>query len=131
VTAKNVALRLLGVKSRTVLELRKKLLERGFPEEEVEAALSFCRECGYLNDEEELRRRQASLKRRGYGPRYITAKLKMQGLHSAPISREEQLAAISSLLQKPAWQRKAKPNLIAALQRRGFDYELILSVLEH
>lgn len=129
-TAKNAALRLLGVKSRTVLELRKKLLERGFSEEEVEAALSFCREYGYLNDEEESRRRQASLKRRGYGPRYIAAKLKMQGLYSSTMSRDEQLAAITQLLEKPAWQKKKKPNLIAALQRRGFDYELILSMLQ-
>lgn len=128
-TAKNVALRLLGIKSRTVLELKKKLTERGFPEEEVEATLRFCHDYGYLNDQEVGERRLKSLKRKGYGPRYIAAKMKMQGLKAGAVTSEEQKEAILELLQKPTWKKKKQPNLMAALQRRGFDFEVILSAL--
>jgi regulatory protein len=128
-TAKNTALRLLSIKSRTVAELKEKLRIKNFSLEEIDKTVAWCKEYGYLNDEEEGRRRMERLKRKNYGPRFIQAKLKMQGLSSQPIDRSDQIKAIRCLLQKSAWQKKTKPALVAALQRRGFDFECILAVI--
>lgn len=130
-TAKNaklVALRLLSIRSLSVLELRKKLTLRGFSQEEIEEAIDLCRQYGYLNDAEEAQRRIERLKRKGYGPHLISAKLHFQGLQSVEISAEAQIEAIRNLINKPAWKKKEKRNLIAGLQRRGFDFECILAV---
>lgn len=131
-TAKNaklIALRLLSIKSRTTLELRKKLTLRRFSLQEIDEALSFCREYGYLNDEEEGKRRFAQLKQKGYGPRLIAAKLQAQGLRNSEMSFQDQVAAIQNLIAKPLWKKKEKRNLITALQRRGFDVQCILEVI--
>ncbi len=126
-TAKNTALRLLSIKSRSVQELRKKLTLRGFSEPEIEAALEACRSYGYLDDEEEAKRRNERLKRKGYGPHLIAAKLRSQGLKGEQMSFSDQMEVIRTLLTKPAWKKKEKRKLIAALQRRGFDLECILA----
>jgi len=128
-SAKLVALRLLSIKSRTTLELRKKLTLRGFSLQEVNEAISICRGYGYLNDEEEATRRFERLKQKGYGPRLIAAKLQAQGLQISEMSFRDQVAAIRNLIVKPAWKKKEKRNLIAALQRRGFDFQCILEVI--
>ncbi len=89
----------------------------------------MCRRLGYLDDVEEGRRRSESLKKRGYGPRYIAAKLKSVGLTAPAISFSEQRAAIAALLQKEAWRKKEKKKMIQALERRGFDLQCILESL--
>ena len=128
-SAKIVALRLLSIKSLTIFELRKKLTLRGFSKEEITEAINLCKNYGYLNDEEEAERRIDRLKRKGYGPRLIGAKLQSQGLKSTPISSTDQITAIRNLIAKPAWKKKEKRNIAAALQRRGFDFECILAVI--
>ena len=128
-SAKLVALRLLTIKSLTISELKKKLTLRGFSKEEIDQTINICLGYGYLNDEEEGQRRVERFKRKGYGPHLIAAKLRAQGLNPAAISSEEQIAAIRNLIAKPAWKKKEKRNLVAALQRRGFDFECILKVV--
>lgn len=128
-SAKLVSLRLLSIKSRTTLELRKKLTLRGFSVEEIDEAISLCRRYGYLNDDAEGKRRSEQLKQRGYGPLLIAAKLRAQGLQVSEMSFQDQVTAIKNLLTKPLWQKKEKRNLIAALQRRGFDFQCILEVI--
>lgn len=131
-TAKNAklaALRLLGIKNRTVLELKKKLKLRGFSSEEVDRAVEACRTYGYLNDEEEAQRRVEQLKRKGYGPQLIAAKFQHQGLIPPKISFDDQMIAIRHLMTKSAWKKKEKKRLIAALKRRGFDFEAIFALL--
>ena len=128
-TAKSVALRLLSIKSRTTLELRKKLTLRGFSLQEINDAIALCRGYGYLNDDEEAKRRFDRLKQKGYGPRLIAAKLQDQGLKNSEMSFQDQVAAIQNLIAKPLWKKKGKRNLIAALQRRGFDFQCILAVI--
>ena len=131
-TAKNaklVALRLLSIKSRTILELRKKLTLRGFSLQEIDDAIETCRQYGYLNDEEEAARRIERLKRKGYGPYLIAAKLEAQGLKAPKMSFDDQIGVIRNLITKPAWKKKEKRKLMAALQRRGFNVECILEVI--
>jgi SOS response regulatory protein OraA/RecX len=131
-TAKNakiISLRLLSIKSLTVFELRKKLTLRGFSSVEIDEAVECCKRYGYLNDDEEVQRRTEKMRRRGYGPHLIGAKLQAQGLKSIPISSKDQIETIRSLIAKPAWKKKERRKLLAALQRRGFDFECILAAV--
>jgi len=125
---KLVVLRLLSVKSLSVLELRKKLILRGFLEEEISQAISLCRQYGYLNDDDEAHRRNKKLIQKGYGPHFIHPKLHFQGLKTPSMSSEDQIKVIQKLIEKPAWKKKEKRQTIAALKRRGFDFECILAV---
>lgn len=123
---KKVALRLLSIRSYSSLELRKKLNLRGFSEEEVDWALLECERLGFLNDEEESKRRTERFRRKGYGPYLIALKLKSCGLKESKMSAEKQIETIRDLLKKEAWKKKDRMKSMAALQRRGFDMQLIL-----
>jgi len=50
--AREAALRLLSVRARSSYELRSRLLEKGFPRQEVSSAVAWLQERGYLNDQE-------------------------------------------------------------------------------
>ncbi len=126
---KKIALRLLSIKSYSSRELRKKLNLRGFSEEEVTWALGECERLGFLNDQEEAKRRTDRFKRRGYGPLLIAFKMKNSGLKDARLSSEEQIEAIQELLKKEAWKKKDRHKKMAALCRRGFDMQCILAVI--
>ena len=83
-TAKDRALRLLGVRWRSVGELRRRLALAGFPPEEVEAALSELELAGLVDDERfarELVRDQVG--RRMSGSRAIRAALRQKEVPTA------------------------------------------------
>jgi len=126
---KRVALRLLSIKSYSSLELRKKLNLRGFLEEEITWVIGECIRLGFLNDQEEAKRRTERFKRRGYGPLLIAFKMKGTGLKETRLSSAEQIEVIRELLKKEAWKKKDRTKKIAALQRRGFDMQCILAVI--
>src|SRR3989344_6741458 len=128
-TANVAALRLLAYKRRSVTEIRKKLTLKGFSPKEIDEAISFCRP--YLNDEEEAKRRTEGWKRRGLGPRLIAYRLREAGLKPLLTPKEEQVALIRELLQKPTWAKKPRQKLIAALVRRGFDLDVVLESISH
>ena len=126
--AKITALRFLSIKSRSRLELKKKLLSKGFSSGEADEAVAECERLGFLNDQEESKRRSLSLRARGYGSRFIALKLKTQGLEAVEEASKDR-ETIRALLQKSSWKKKEKHKCIAALQRRGFDLETILNVI--
>ena len=124
-----IVLRLLSIKSRTVEELRKKLILKGFGHAEIETVIQKFTKMGYLNDQEIVDRRFQSYLKRGYGPHLIALKFKQQGLKmpSYPASLQKQVA--EDLLKTAAFKKKDPPKQGAALQRRGFDLEVIYQVI--
>jgi SOS response regulatory protein OraA/RecX len=122
-----IALRLLALKSQSRTELKKKLLKRGFTPAEIEPLLARYQALGYINDTELTERRVETFCRRGYGPRWIQGKLRQQGLKAPVYPIEEQKRAIKKLLSTTPFLRKTTPQKMAALQRRGFDFEAIVS----
>ncbi len=124
-----IVLRLLSIKSRTAHELRKKLILKGFGQDEIEAAIQKFTKLGYLNDQEVLDRRFESYLKRGYGPRLIALKFKQQGLKmpSYPSALQKEIA--QGLLKTAAFKKKDSQKQGAALQRRGFDLEIIYQVI--
>lgn len=124
-----IVLRLLSIKSRTVEELRKKLILKGFGHPEIEAVIQKFIKMGYLNDQEIVDRRFESYLKRGYGPRLIALKFKQQGLKMPPYSASLQKEVAEKLLKTASFKKKDLQKQGAALQRRGFDLEVIYQVI--
>ncbi|NGX45081.1 MAG: Regulatory protein RecX [Chlamydiae bacterium] len=128
-SAKNALIRLLARRDYFTFEVRSKLSEKGFPQDEIEKAISEMEKLGYLNDE---RRGRAYAKQQlalGYGPRAIEFKLRVKGGRSPYTpSREEQeeaLRAYSSRKKLSFSGYTSKQKLFAKLSQRGFASEVI------
>lgn len=139
-SAKDRALRLLGVRSRSREELRERLARAGFPEDEIDAALDDLERVGLLDDErfaEEVVRDR--LGRRGFGPRGALQALRGFGVPREVAERaveawggdeegrveevaRSRLRRLSSLPPEVASRR-----LLDFLLRRGFDPEVARS----
>ena len=97
---------------------------------EIEAVLNKCISRGYINDRELAERRAELYKKKGYGPLWISGKLKNQGLKLPSYSWDEQRAVLEKLLTTPIFAKKDRDKQIAALQRRGFDLQVIFQVIK-
>lgn len=90
---KDKALRLLAFRAHSEKELAEKLKRAGAKEEDIEYALGFVREYGFVNDSEYAAHLAKELKNiKKYGKRRIEQELKARG-----ISTEDALAALSEL----------------------------------
>jgi regulatory protein len=126
------AVRLLGQRSRTALELDRALEKAGISESERKATLARVRELGYINDPETARVRARTRVRQGEAPRLAAKKLVRQGVQEADAraaaaeaaegAAEEELAsrALERRLRgrKPADMRE-KQRLFRALVAKG------------
>jgi SOS response regulatory protein OraA/RecX len=122
------AVRLLAVKSLSCEELRKKLKLKGFSSHEIESVIKKFTSLGYLNDQEIRERRFQAYLRKGYGPRYVAMKMKEQGLSMPFYPSHLQKQIVLQLLKTAAFKRKNFQKQGAALQRRGFDLEVIYEI---
>ena len=140
-TAKDRALRLLGVRSRSREELRRRLRQAGHDPDEIEAALADLERVGLIDDEafaDEVVRWK--LGRRGYGHRAAITALRKAGVDREVAeraveaagwedeqSRAEEVATarlprLASLDPETAYRR-----MLSFLLRRGFDPEVARS----
>jgi len=140
-TALAKAVGLLSRREHSALELRRKLLQRGFDETEVERALAHLAERGLQDDErfaQSLGRIRAN---GGHGPHRLRAELAQHGL------RAEQVASALDASGDPeAWRQRAlalaekrcprgvrdlreQRRLADFLARRGFGAEDVRAVL--
>lgn len=125
--------RYLNRKMYTRSELYQKLVQDGFPKEEIEKTLQFLEERGYLNDEEfvkvyiEERRR---LNPRGFGA--LTEELRRRGVSLSLLESlreffpgEEEAKDARRLIQEWLGEGKEKAEINNRLLRRGFAWEVI------
>ncbi|MGR3973001.1 MAG: regulatory protein RecX [Candidatus Rhabdochlamydia sp.] len=121
------ALRFLAIKNRSEEELRQKLLGKGFCPQEISRVIKYLVNEGYLDDHATVTTRFKMYVSRGYGPRYITLKLKQQGLTmpSYPLTLQKQTAL--KLLNQ--LQGKTPQQQAVVLNRRGFDTQLIYELV--
>jgi len=139
------ALRLLARRDYGSDELRRRLLDQGFPAEAVEAAIARGSELGYLDDARHVERlsRAFVATGRAVGPR-LAQELRRRGLpenliraalaESGAAGEEE---ALHSLIARrfPAFDYAAaddreRRRVILFLQRRGFPLDRILNELK-
>jgi SOS response regulatory protein OraA/RecX len=118
--ARRKALRLLSMRNYHSSVLASKLERKGCPKEICARVIEDCKKLGFLNDDAILREL-----RRGYGPRAIEFRLNLK--------REEVRKAITREMQRERireWVPKLGPRekAIRTLQRRGFDFDLIIEI---
>ena len=122
------AYRLVAAKPQSAFELKQKLERKGFSQNCLNALIEEFKQLGYLSDADLTRSIIEKEIRKGYGPRYIEAKLRSLGLAADQVRKivtdKQQREAIATL--KKRWPKPA-----AALQRRGFDIGLIFSELKN
>jgi regulatory protein len=134
------ALKLLSVKSRTVAELREKLLDRAVSETLVEHVITRLKERRYLNDEQFATDYSATrLQLKPIGRRRLARELAQKKVPKPVIEttlaeayeRADEGMLIDQAIEKrlrtrgrPQTRQEAK-NLFDHLLRLGFDYELV------
>ncbi|MCG8710953.1 recombination regulator RecX [Brenneria sp. 4F2] len=149
------AMNVLSVRDHSEVEIRRKLaaylqksLASGYKDDEtaacasaedVESAIAYCIEHGWLDDERYARRYISSRSRKGYGAQRIKAELAQKGIDKATIAValsecdidwcELAQAAAEKKFGHPLpveWKEKAK--LQRYLQYRGFSHEDIRAI---
>lgn len=140
------AYRLLARRARSEEELRRKLVEAGYPEGIVAMVLDKCRDLGYLNDARYARQRARDLAvNRLAGDRRIAADLRERGI-AAATAREAIAAvrcetgegeALERLVQKKtrgvplaALDERQRARLARGLLGRGFPPGLVFTTLK-
>ena len=142
--ARVAAVRMLGQRALTQVELQRRLTRRGFAEQSVNATVKWLAELGYLNDEQYAERRWETLRQRHMGTQGIVHTLLHEGVpgevademrarrddssEDAALARELAEKRNADLQRVPWPQRRQR--LYAFLARRGFDGETIREALE-
>ncbi len=140
-SAKDCAVKLLARCDRSEHEIREKLAKKGFCEEDIEDAVSFCREYGYIDDERFARhfvhdaaeikkfgkvRIKAELKRRGVAEGIILSSLGgIDGEYETLVSEVQRRFAGADLTDM-----KVKNRIFGYFARRGFKTEDILRAMK-
>lgn len=110
--ALGVALRLLGVRQRSVFELTAKLRDKGFADSEINEAVEKLLQAGYLNDESfaaALARSRAAHK--AWGPAKIARDLSNRGIARETVKQAVALACpAEDELARAAFERWQKRN---------------------
>lgn len=144
--AKQSALEYVAYKARTEHEVRNKLRQKRFLDEVIDEVISRFKELGYLNDENYASAfAKGRLRSKGHGPRRISQDLRKRGISKELISEvieevNEGDAQREAALQhaEKRWSRlakerdpyKRKKKLFDFLSRRGFNFDLIKSVVD-
>jgi regulatory protein len=144
--AKETAFRFLSYRSRSVLEVKRKLQEKDFSPHTITATLSRLTELGYLNDQEfAVTVARSSLKNKQWGPIRIYDALLKKGIakdiidHTlAELTREfdinqvARLAFESKFALKPHQlkEEKTRKKVVSYLKRKGFSWNTIYRIIK-
>jgi regulatory protein len=142
--AVDTGLRILAGADQSELGLRRRLAARGFTDEAVQEAIERLTKFGYLED----KRLSASVTerklRQGFGRRRVAADLRSRGVDADVI--EQTLSGIDLQAEHESCReaaqrwvrthpagdaRRQRSQLGAALQRRGFAFDVIQTVIQH
>jgi regulatory protein len=138
-SAYDKAVQLLALRPHFRREVEGKLARRGYPPEEIEAALGRLSEQGYLKEEETARAFvEGRLARGAEGRGRLKAELVKRGAESgaiesalAELAPEDDLPSAREAAAK--WARGGKSDLQALarhLQRKGFSPRAIVAILK-
>lgn len=140
--ALNYALNRLSYRQRSEKELRMSMKRKDYDEDNIDNAIEFCKEYGYINDfkfAESFVKDKINLNK--YGPERIKYDLMVKGVSRDIINevliidREDQLEMARKLAAKKKSsykgddQRSVYRKMSAFLQRKGFSYDIISRVV--
>lgn len=139
-SSKDKALDLVGRRPHFRRELQQKLLDRGFPTDEVDSALEDLARLGLLDDLGAARDLASGpMTRKGYGPRRMLMELQRRGADETVIetvvaevfeeSEEEYRRASRVALRQGGGPDANRDRLARHLDRKGYSKAVILRVL--
>lgn len=111
--ARERALRLLGVRDRTVAEIRSRLTGAGFTSPAVESTVAYLLDLRYLDDERFATRYVAEKGRNGWGDRRLRSELMRKGVDKRVIE-----AALAALEEDEEAGNQAGQALLDLVRRR-------------
>ncbi|MDH5766148.1 MAG: recombination regulator RecX [Gammaproteobacteria bacterium] len=137
-----VAVGLLARREHSVLELRRKLLQKGFDEGDTESVIERLRENNLLSDERFAETYINMRRQRGYGPLRIAQELKERGVDSElsvryleGLENEWQTVMIQQYSKKYGNEAidefKEKAKRMRFLQGRGYSLDMINSFINN
>ncbi len=122
--AKTYAFKLLSKRDYFKEELRRKLLQKGFSENEVEETIEYLEKEGYIDDEKLAKRYKEKYLEKGYSSLKLKSKLYAKGYKPEDsFSYEEELQSALNRLKK---YKKEKDfySIVKYLVNRGFSYSI-------
>lgn len=142
---KQKALAYATYKPRTAEQVRKKMVEKGYTPEEAVFAVAFLEEFGYINDAEFARAFiRDYIQRKPAGRQKLTEELRKRGVQkfdaddalsevfphedTTELARRAAEKKLRSLAARPP--EKQKSALVQYLQRQGFSWDVIRTVLD-
>jgi regulatory protein len=136
------AINSLSKRAQLCHDLKKKLFLKGCTEDVVEKVIGDCQRLNFLNDDSYIESFIRSQILKKMGPKMILIKLYRKGIPSDKAhhflksfdSKEKQEERLQNLIEtkyqkKDLKDYKTREKTIAALMRKGFDLDLILSFL--
>lgn len=139
--AKSYALRLLTFRQRSIGELKTKLHQKGYPEQVIHQVLEYLKECRLVDDTKYAMQIVDSMlnKSRPVGVLRIKQELKKREINAETIDQvlgqideHDELVRARNLITKTLKSEGKEYNrdkLGALLQRRGFRYDTIYTIL--
>lgn len=135
----DAAAKQLSYRAVSTAVLRQKLIEKGFPEEAVNAAIEWLQVHGLLDDAAYAQSVVRSYQRRGYGEMRIQQELRRRGIPSDAAQEametfapefEKMIALLDKKLKGEVSDRRQVDKAAAALQRRGYRWTEIRKALD-
>lgn len=139
----NAALNFLSYRQRSERELRNKLNEKGYEENYIERALSYCKEQNYIDDESFARSFvKDKINLNQLGSHRLERELKLKGISDAIIEsvlvedKEEEyerafiIAKKKYSTYKDDDRNKVYRKLGGFLQRKGYSFEIVNKILK-
>jgi regulatory protein len=139
----DVAVKLLGMRALTTLELQQRLARRGYVADQIQAVVARLTASGYLDDEEYARAwARARAHRHSVGPARLRRELRSKGIADTEISdalreafgeRDAREVAEAAAVRKAKTLRGLTPEVArrrlgAFLTRQGFAVEVVLAL---
>ncbi len=122
------ALHLLSRRAMLSSDLVGKLIAKGISEKTAQSIVQYCKDKGFLDDEQQIARLIAKEQRKGYGAKAIQFKFRQKGVRYLPEIHEKEAISKWIAKQKIDWSDRHTVNkLIAKLLRRGFSSEVVIN----
>lgn len=145
IKAREYVFRLLNFRPRSEHEVRDKLIQKKFPQTDIEQTISYFKELDLINDRQFAKKWISSRQSKPYGQNRIRFELKQKGINDEVIEEElsagfkdfSEEAVICQFIEKlnhkyrniePARRKK---RMYDFLIRRGFNTQAIMKVLSH
>ena len=140
--AMDKAITLLSMRSRTEKEIVDSLRRNAYPEETIARVMQRLVEAGYINDTDYATQYTSSRLTRGVGSRRIRMELRKKGVSADTIDDtitalddEDILNSAIKTAEKAARgknmsDRADRQKVLAALARRGYDYDIARTALD-